>query len=82
MTSEIYAVANIGRLKLFVGHVSNIKVVWPPQLASLDNGNHPNTVLQEEWNREGKRRHFTFHTCKEIAGNREIIGIEQLEQSQ
>jgi hypothetical protein len=81
MTSEIYAVANIGRLKLFVGDVSNIKVVWPPQLAILNHGNHPNTVLQEEWNREGKKRRFTFHTRAEIAGNREIIGIEQLEQS-
>ncbi|AFY34837.1 hypothetical protein [Calothrix sp. PCC 7507] len=80
MSSKIYAIANIGRLKLFVSDVSNIKVVWPPQLEILNSGNHPNAALQEEWNREGDKRRFTFHTHKEIAGNREIIGIEQLEQ--
>jgi len=80
MTSEIYAVAHIGRLKLFVSDVSNIKVAWPQQLALLNSGNHPHAALQEEWNREGDNRRFTFHTRKELVGNREIIGIEQLEQ--
>ncbi len=80
MTSKIYAIANIGHLKLFVGDTSNLKVVWPPQLAILNSGNHPHAALQEEWNRVGEKRRFTFHTHKEIAGNREIIGIEQLEQ--
>ncbi|WP_017653892.1 hypothetical protein [Fortiea contorta] len=45
----------------------------------LNSGNHPHAALQAEWNREGDRRHFTFHTRKEIAENQQIIGIEQLE---
>jgi hypothetical protein len=46
MTSGIYAIANIGRLKLFVGDASKVKEKWPPLLAILESGKHPNTVLQ------------------------------------
>lgn len=79
MSDKIYAIANIGRFKLFVGDVSRITVVWPPQLAMLNSGKHSHTALQEEWNRAGHLRRFTFHTRQEIQGNQEIIGIEQLE---
>jgi hypothetical protein len=79
MTSGIYAIANIGRLKLFVSDASKVKEKWPPLLAILESGKHPNTVLQEEWNQEANQRRFTFHTRREIAANPEIIGIEQLE---
>ncbi|MBW4641553.1 MAG: hypothetical protein KME23_00730 [Goleter apudmare HA4340-LM2] len=80
MSDQIYAIANIGRFKLFVGDVSRITVLWPPQLAILNSGNHPHTALQEEWNLAANQRRFTFHTRKEIEGNREIIGIEHLEK--
>jgi hypothetical protein len=79
MTSGIYAIANIGRLKLFVGDASKVKEKWPPLLAILESGKHPNTVLQEEWNQEANKRRFTFHTRREIAGNCEIIDIENLD---
>jgi hypothetical protein len=79
MASGIYAVANIGRFKLFVGDASNIEKAWPPLMAMLNSGTHPNATLQEEWNKQGEQRRFTFHTGQEIAGNQGIIGIEQLE---
>ncbi|MBW4562941.1 MAG: hypothetical protein KME32_17695 [Mojavia pulchra JT2-VF2] len=79
MASGIYAIANIGCFKLFVGDVSNIKINWPPLMDMLNSGNYPHMALQEEWNRVGEQRSFTFHTQDEIASNREIIGIEQIE---
>ncbi|MDZ8050465.1 MAG: hypothetical protein RMX68_010105 [Aulosira sp. ZfuVER01] len=79
MASGIYAIANIGRFKLFVGDVTSIKVLWPPILNMLNTGTYPHAALQQEWQQFGKLRRFTFHTHKEIAGDREIIGIENLQ---
>ncbi|MBD2385482.1 hypothetical protein [Cylindrospermum sp. FACHB-282] len=79
MASGIYAVANIGRFQIFVGDASNIETAWPPLMAMLNSGTYPHGALQEEWNKQGEQRRFTFHTRKEIAGNQGIIGIEQLE---
>jgi hypothetical protein len=80
MSSKIYAIANIGRFKLFVGDVHSIKLIWPGTLEMLNSGNYPHAALQQEWQKVGQQRHFTFHTHKEIAGNRQILGIEQLEK--
>ncbi len=79
MASGIYAIANIGRRKLYVGDVSSISEKWPQLLAMLSSGTHPDSPLQEEWNREGHKRYFTFHSWQEIVDNQEIVGIEQLE---
>ena len=78
MPSKIYAVAHIGHLKLYVGDTSQIRSIWPSLLAQLDSGTYPNTDLQKLWNAEGGKRYFTFHTRKDLAQQREIIGIEQL----
>jgi hypothetical protein len=79
MASGIYAIANIGRFKLFVGDVTSMKVVWPPILKMLNSGTYPHAALQQEWQQFGQLRRFTFHTQKEIAGDRNIIGIEHLQ---
>ncbi|MBD2354727.1 hypothetical protein H6G41_08805 [Tolypothrix sp. FACHB-123] len=79
MATGIYAIANIGRFKVFVGDVSSIKLVWPEILEMLNSGNYPHTALQQEWQQLGQQRHFTFHTRKDIVGDGEILGIEQLE---
>ncbi|MDZ7959745.1 MAG: hypothetical protein RMY34_17985 [Aulosira sp. DedQUE10] len=78
MASGIYAIANIGRFKVYVSDVNHIKLIWPSILDTLNSGNHPHSALQQEWQHLGQQRYFTFHTQNEIAGNREIIGIEQL----
>lgn len=79
MASGIYAVAHIGHLKLYVGDASRIGSMWPPLLAQLEAGIHPNTTLQTVWNAEGGKRHFTFHTKKDLICDRSIIGLEQLD---
>ncbi|MBD2165290.1 hypothetical protein H6G04_12880 [Calothrix membranacea FACHB-236] len=78
MASGIYAIANIGRFKLYVSDVNHIKKIWPAMLDILNSGKHPHLALQQEWQKLAQQRYFTFHTQNEIAGNREIIGIEQL----
>ncbi|BAY24351.1 hypothetical protein NIES2100_41460 [Calothrix sp. NIES-2100] len=80
MASGIYAIANIGRLKVFIGDIHSIQLNWPRMLEMLNSGKYPHAALQQEWQKVGQHRHFTFHTHKEIAGDREIIGIEQLER--
>lgn len=81
MGSGIYAVANIGHLKLYVGEASKISRNWPPILAQLNSDSYPNTTLQQVWKVEGEKRRFTFHTKQEILANSEIIGAEKLLES-
>jgi hypothetical protein len=78
MASGIYAIAHIGHLKLYVGDASRIKETWPPILAQLDGGIHPNVPLQTAWNQHGGKRRFTFHTRKDLAAMPEIIGLDRL----
>ncbi len=78
MASGIYAVAHIGHLKLYVSDASRLNSTWPLLLAQLNSGTYPNTDLQKIWNEEEGKRHFTFHTRKDLAQDREIIGIEKL----
>ncbi|HAA32870.1 MAG TPA: hypothetical protein DCE56_40600 [Cyanobacteria bacterium UBA8553] len=78
MPSGIYAVAHIGNLKLYVSDASRLHSTWPLLLAQLNSGTYPNTTLQTVWNAEGGKRHFTFHTRKDLAQEYDIIGIEQL----
>ncbi len=78
MASGIYAIAHIGHLKLYVCDSSHLQKTWPLILAQLNSGTHPNTALQETWNAEGGKRHFTFHTKKDLVNNQEIIEIEKL----
>ncbi len=78
MASGIYAVVHIGQLKLYVCEASRVHKDWPPLLAQLTTGTHPNAALQQAWNQEGEKRYFTFHTRKDLEADREILGIEKL----
>ncbi|HEY9596915.1 MAG TPA: hypothetical protein V6D33_04540 [Cyanophyceae cyanobacterium] len=78
MASKIYAIAHIGRLKLYVGDASCISSHWPSLLAMLNNGIYPNAAVQAEWNAIGGKRYFSFHTRQDLQGQRDIVGIEQL----
>ncbi len=78
MSSGIYAVAHIGYLRLLVGDASQIKQLWPPILAQLESNSYPHARLQEIWNREGMKRHFTFHTHAELLHDRLLVGAELL----
>lgn len=76
MASQIYAIANIGNKKLFVGETSRLSSLWPPLLAQLNSGNYPDTELQAVWNREGEKRHFSFHLLEDLIEDSDIIGID------
>ncbi|HEY9652918.1 MAG TPA: hypothetical protein V6C95_19835 [Coleofasciculaceae cyanobacterium] len=78
MASKIYAIAHIGRLKLYVGDASCISSHWPSLLAMLNNGTYPNAAVQAEWNSIGGKRYFSFHTEQDLLGRQDIVGIEQL----
>ncbi|MBD2102298.1 hypothetical protein [Leptolyngbya sp. FACHB-261] len=78
MASGVYALAHIGHLRLYVGDASAIKKLWPLLLEQLNSGTYPNAALLDAWNREGDKRRFSFHTLKDIATDRAIIGIERL----
>lgn len=76
MASGIYAIVHIGQLKLYVCEATQLRINWPPILAQLDSGTHPNVALQQMWHTEGGKRNFTFHTRQDLESDREIIGIE------
>jgi hypothetical protein len=78
MASGIYAILHVGYLKLYVCDTSNIHAKWLPILEQLNCGTYPHTMLQKVWNQLGGKRHFTFHVYQEIAGDQQIINIEQL----
>ena len=76
MGSQIYAIAHIGNKKLFVGETSRLSSLWPPLLAQLNSGSYPDAELQAVWNREGEKRHFSFHLQAELVDELDIIGID------
>lgn len=78
MASGIYAVVHIGDKKLFVSDVSHLSAIWPTVLAQLNNGTHPNREIQDVWQRERGKRHFSFHLKQDLIENPDIIGGDRL----
>ncbi|HBB33897.1 MAG TPA: hypothetical protein DDZ80_30000 [Cyanobacteria bacterium UBA8803] len=79
MASQIYAIAHIGKKKLFVGEASRVSSMWPPLLAQLNSGTYPNATLQAVWNREGGKRHFSFHLKQDLINDPDIVGMDVLD---
>ena len=77
MSSGIFAVVNIGPLKLYIGEVHHLKTRWQPIMVQLSSGQHPDHQLQQTWQEVNGQRRFTFHTAKEIAENVQILGRQQ-----
>lgn len=77
MSSGIFAVANIGKLKLYVGEVHHLKPRWQSIMMQLMQGQYPDLRLQQAWQEAGDQRKFTFHTAKEISENTQILGRQQ-----
>jgi len=75
--TDLYAVAQIGTLLLYVGNTRTLKDRWPPILASLAAGRYPHAALQTTWNRLGGQRNFKFHARKTLLEMRHVINIEQ-----
>ena len=74
MASGIYAVANFGTVRLYVGDVQHLKTRWPKMLAKLEQGTFPESTIQEEWSVHKGDRRFTFHTPDEIQADNQLRG--------
>ncbi|MGF1458148.1 MAG: hypothetical protein ACFBSG_03900 [Leptolyngbyaceae cyanobacterium] len=74
MSSGIYAVANFGDIRLYVGEVKHLKTRWPKMLEQLELGNFPDTAIQQQWQVHSKSRRFTFHTPDEIKTTADLRG--------
>ncbi|WP_448572607.1 hypothetical protein [Trichothermofontia sp.] len=77
---DLYAVAQIGTLLLYVGNTRTLKDRWPPILANLEAGRYPHAALQNAWTRLEGQRNFKFHTRKTLLEMRHVINIEQFFQ--
>ena len=77
MSSGIFAVVNIGSLKLYVGEVHRLKTRWQAIMLQLTSGQYHDCRLQQTWQEVDGQRRFTFHTAKEIEENVQILGRQQ-----
>ena len=74
MASGIFAVANIGTVRLYVGEVHQLKTRWAKMMAQLEEGTFADPVVQEAWQAVQGDRRFSFHTAKDIDSDRDIRG--------
>lgn len=74
MASGIYAVANFGSIRLYVGEVKHLKTRWPKMLGQLEQGTFPEATIQAEWKLHRGDRHFTFHTTEQIMADDDLRG--------
>lgn len=74
MSSGIFAVANIGKYRLYIGETHTLKERWAKILALLSRGTFPSSRLQQEWHAYGEQRRFTFHTAQELEHDTQLVG--------
>ena len=77
MSSGIFAVANIGKYRLYVGETHQLKERWAKMMVMFAQGKFPSKTLQEAWQASGKERRFTFHTAKQISEDKDMFGYRQ-----
>ena len=77
MSSGIYAVANIGKYRLYVGETHQLKPRWAKMMALFAQGTFPSKKIQQAWQESGKERRFTFHTAAQVAEDKTIVGYRQ-----
>lgn len=66
MKSGIFAVVNIGQLRLYVGEMHQFQQRWDPLLQKLNEGQCKHSELQAEWNQHQRERKVTFHTLEDL----------------
>ncbi len=77
MKSGIFAVANIGQYRMYVGETHHLRTRWPQIMQQFAQGKFPSAKLQQAWLESGKSRRFTFHTAKQIVDDGTILGYKQ-----
>lgn len=74
MTSGIFAIANIGSVRLYVGQVHHLKTRWPQIVGQLEQGTFGDPVVQKAWQKTQGDRRFSFHTATDIHSDKAIRG--------
>jgi hypothetical protein len=74
MATGIYAIANFGTMRLYVGEVRHLKTRWPKMVAQLEQGSFPDPDIQHEWKNCLGDRRFTFHTAEQIQTDVKLRG--------
>lgn len=74
MASGIFALANIGSVRLYVGEAHHLKTRWPQIMARLEQGQFADQTVQAAWQRSAGERRFTFHTAQDIKQDESIRG--------
>ncbi|NJL85159.1 MAG: hypothetical protein HC886_03000 [Leptolyngbyaceae cyanobacterium SM1_1_3] len=78
MKSGIYAVANIGALRLYLGEIHQLRDRWQPVLVQLSQGRYDNAKLQAEWEKYQGDRRFSFHTAADLMQEPTLLGRDRL----
>ena len=61
----VYQIRNIVNGKIFIDGTVNIEAIFNRQRLQLNFGNHPNSLLQDEWKTFGEKN-FKFEILSEI----------------
>ena len=77
MSSGIFAVANIGKYRLYVGETHQLKTRWAKMMAMFTQGTFPSKRIQKAWKESGRERRFTFHTAQQISEETTIFNYRQ-----
>ena len=77
MSSGIFAVANVGKYRLYVGESHQLKARWAKMMTMFVQGTFPSQKIQQAWQESSKERRFTFHTADQISGDKDIVGYRQ-----
>ena len=77
MSSGIFAVATIGKYRLYVGETHQLKDRWSKMLVLFAQGTFPSETLQKAWQASNKERKFTFHTAEQISQEKNLYGYRQ-----
>ena len=77
MSSGIFAVATVGKYRLYVGESHQLKTRWAKMMTMLVQGTFPSQKIQQAWQESSKERKFTFHTAKEISEDTKLYGYRQ-----
>jgi hypothetical protein len=74
MSSEIYAIANLGSVRFYVGQVQHLKTRWPKMMLDLEQGTFPNQEVLAAWQANKQSRRFTFHTAEDVNADLHLYG--------
>ena len=74
--SGIYCIKNIITETVYIGSSINIKQRWYKHIKQLQNNMHPNSYLQNAWNKYGKSN-FKFSILKRV-NNKKLLVEEQI----